>query len=224
MASTRYSKNNPQKCAFAILSSPRATPGCAVGIILAHDFSIRRWRGSMIQRMEARRLSSSTEWSLISSSLPPALGALSVARLKSKIGRAGKLRQKYWDLYRRQRHLSKSRGTGAYGVRSNAETLRKRKMFDEAIARLRLQLDKISQRPKTSARRPHTKSAKTRTRRTHSRVAQQRDERRNQRLKSRAASPALPKTAKRRAAGHTRRHSSMAASTRRRQSRRDSRG
>ncbi len=178
----------------------------------------------MIQRMEARRLSSNKEWSLISSSLPPALGALSVTRLKSKIGRADKLRQKYWDLYRRQKHWSKSRVTGARYGGSNAKTLRKKKMFDEAIARLRLQLDKISEPPKTSLRGLHRKSAKVRTRVTHSRVARQREERRDQSLRSRRASPAFPKTAKRRAAGYKRRHSHMAASTRRRQSRRDSRG
>ena len=178
----------------------------------------------MIQRMEARRLSSNKEWSLISSSLPPALGALSVTRLKSKIGRADKLRQKYWDLYRRQKHWSKSRVTGARYGGSNAKTLRKKKMFDEAIARLRLQLEKISEPPKTALLGLHRKSAKTRTRVTHSRVARQREERRNQSLRTRTASPAFPKTAKRRAAGYKRRHSHMAASTRRRQSRRDSRG
>jgi hypothetical protein len=59
----------------------------------------------MIQRTAARRLSATTEWSLIASSLPPALETLSAARLKSKIVRARKLRQKYQDLYRRQKIL-----------------------------------------------------------------------------------------------------------------------
>src|SRR5262245_19143793 len=114
----------------------------------------------MIQRMEARRLSSSKEWILISSSLPPALSALSAARLKSKIGCADKLRQKYWDLYRRQKLGSKVRLAGrAYGG-SNAETLRKKRMFDEALGRLKSQLEKISELPKISARRLSPKSAK----------------------------------------------------------------
>src|SRR5262245_61561163 len=107
----------------------------------------------MIQRMEARRLSSSKEWSLISSSLPPALGKLSAARRKSKIGRADKLRQKYSDLYRRQKHWSKSRLAGrAYGG-SNTQMLRKKRMFDEALGRLKSQFEKISEPPKTSVRR-----------------------------------------------------------------------
>jgi hypothetical protein len=178
----------------------------------------------VIQRMEARRLSSSKEWTLISSSLQPALGALTVARLKSKIGRAGKLRQKYWDVYRRQRHWSKARVAGAPYRGSNAKTLRKKQMFEEAIARMRLQLDKLSEPPKTSARRPHRKSAKAAARVTHSRTARQHSARTNQSRRSRAASPALSKTAKRRAAGYKRRHGHMAASTRRRQAKRDSRG
>src|SRR5215471_6352680 len=106
--------------------------------------------GSMIQRLEARRLSSTKEWSLISSTLQPALGELSVTRLKSKIGRADKLRQKYWDLYRRQKNWSKSRltrasrMTSAYGG-SSVQNLRKKKMFEEAVTRLRSQLRKIAE-------------------------------------------------------------------------------
>jgi hypothetical protein len=98
----------------------------------------------MIQRTEARQLSSKNEWSLISSSLPPALATLSVARLKSKIARAGTLREKYQDLYRQQKRTSKSRMTGTSGERPNVRTWRKKMMFDEAITRLRLQLRKTS--------------------------------------------------------------------------------
>ena len=98
----------------------------------------------MIQRTEARRLSAENEWSLISSSLPPALEALSVARLKSKIVRARKLRQKYEDLYRRQKLSARSRMTGAPDEKLNVRTARKRQMFEEAIIRLQHQLRKVS--------------------------------------------------------------------------------
>ena len=104
----------------------------------------------MIQRLEARRLSSGKEWSLISSSLPPALEKLSIARLKSKIVRAGKLRQKYRDLYRREAVLSKSRVAGPH-TKPNVGTRRKEQMFDEAVARLKLQLHKTSVPHKTRA-------------------------------------------------------------------------
>ena len=146
----------------------------------------------MIQRLEARRLSSSKEWSLISSSLPPALGQLSIPRLKSKIVRAGKLRQKYRDLYRREAVLSKSRVTGPH-TRPNVGTRRKEQMFDEAIARLKLQLHKTS-----VPLRRHTQT------------------------KTRATSAAL-RGAARKTTAHKPRHSHVAASTRRRQARRASR-
>jgi hypothetical protein len=146
----------------------------------------------MIQRLEARRLSSSQEWSLISSSLPPALGKLSIARLKSKIVRAGRLRQKYRDLYRREAIVSKSRVTGPH-TRPNVRTRRKEQMFEEAIGRLKLQLDKTS----VPLRRP----IQTKTNATY---------------------VALRRAARKRAA-NKRRYSLATASTRRRQAKRDSR-
>src|SRR5215467_1520389 len=98
----------------------------------------------MIQRIEARRLSSRREWGLISSSLSPALQEQSAARLKSKISRARELRDKYRDLYRRQKLASKSRMTGVPYERLNVRTFRKKLMFGEAITRLRHQLKKVS--------------------------------------------------------------------------------
>jgi len=178
----------------------------------------------MIQRTEARRLSSSKEWGLISSSLSPALKTLSVARLKSKIVRAGKFRQKYRDLYHRQELLLKSRPVGRPHKTTNIRTRRKRQMFDEAIGRLKLQLGKTSSPPESPKPLTRRKSARKRTAGLHPKSASQRVERRNQSLRGRTASPALPKAAKRRAAGHIKRHSHLAASTRRRQSKRDSRG
>ena len=177
----------------------------------------------MIQRTEARRLSSSKEWGLISSSLSPALKTLSVARLKSKIVRAGKFRQKYRDLYRRQELLLKSRMTRRPYKTTNLRTRRKRQMFDEAIGRLKLQLGKTSAPVKPTPL-PRRKSAKKGLRSLHAKSAQQRAARRKQSLKGRMASPAVQKAARRQAAGYTRRHSHVAASTRRKQSKRDSRG
>src|SRR5262245_24357481 len=100
----------------------------------------------MIQRTEARRLSAKNEWSLISSSLPPALETLSVPRLKTKIVRARKLHQKYLDLYRRQKLSARPRMTGAPDEKLNVRTARKKQMFEEAMVRLRLQLRKVSAR------------------------------------------------------------------------------
>src|SRR5215468_10591007 len=106
----------------------------------------------MIQRTEARLLSSSREWDLISSSLVPALQAHSAARLKAKISRAIRLRNKYQDLYRRQTLASKPRMTGTAYERLNVRTLRKKQMFGEALTRLRQQLKRVSAPARVSAR------------------------------------------------------------------------
>src|SRR5262245_7028349 len=111
----------------------------------------------MIQRTEARRLSSSKEWSLISSSLPPTLATLSIARLKSKIARCRRSRQKYQDLYRRQTLMSKSRLTD---IPANVRTRRKKQMFDEAVDRLKRQLGKTAMQ-ETTPRRMRRNPART---------------------------------------------------------------
>src|SRR5262245_36809691 len=142
----------------------------------------------MIQRIEARRLSAKNEWSLISSSLPPALQALSSARLKSKIVRARKLRTKYQDLYRRQKLSARPLMTGKPNERLSVRTARKKQMFEEAIVRLRLQLSKVSAPAEASARVP-LRFAQTSIQRVHSRLAPRQNDRRRQSLRDRAASP-----------------------------------
>jgi hypothetical protein len=178
----------------------------------------------MIRLTEARRLSSSRELSLISSSLQPALQTLSAARLKSKISRARRLREKYQDLYRRQKLASKSRMTGAPYERLNFRTLRKKQMFGEVITRLRQQLAKVSSRAQTSARvSGRRKLAATAATRAYPRRRLLND-RLKRSLKGRRLSPELPKTLKLRTARYKRRQTHAAAATRRRQAKRDSRG
>jgi hypothetical protein len=176
----------------------------------------------MIQRTEARRLSSRREWGLILSSLSPSLQEHSAARLKSKISRARELHDKYRDLYRRQKIASKSRMTGTPYERLNVRTFRKKQMFGEAITRLRQQLARVSaparKSKRISSRKPKTKRAAS----VYSRRGRQANDRRKTSLKSRAASPELPKTMKLSMAGYRRRQSHVAASGRRRQARLDS--
>jgi hypothetical protein len=126
---------------------------------------------------------------LVSSSLPPALKTQSAARLKAKITRARKLRNKYQDLYRRQKLRSKSSLSRKPDEKLSVRTLRKKQMFSEAITRLRRQLSKVS---------------------THAQGA---------RARSASRKLAKPKTA-----GYKYRQTHAAASTRRRQAKRDSRG
>ena len=176
----------------------------------------------MIQLTEARRLSSSRELSLISSSLAPALQTHSAARLKSKISRARKLREKYQDLYRRQKLESKSRMTGTPYERLNFRTLRKKQMFGEAITRLRQQLAKVSSPTQTSARVSGRKLTATVATPAYPRRGLS-NARLKRSLKGRASSP-VHKTLKLRTAGYKRRQTHAAARTRRRQAKRDSRG
>jgi len=176
----------------------------------------------MIQLKEARRLSSSRELSLISSSLPPALQTHSAARLKSKLSRARKLRDKYRDLYRRQKLGSKSRMTGMPHERLNFRTLRKKQMFGEVITRLRRQLAKVSSPAKASTRVSGRKRTATAATRAYPRVRPSNRLKRS--LKRRASSPSSRKTLKLRVAGYKRRQAHAAASVRRRQAKRDSRG
>jgi hypothetical protein len=182
----------------------------------------------MIPSKEARQLSSNRELSLISSSLPPALQTLSAARLKLKISRARKLRQKYQDLYRRQKLASKSRMTGTPYERLNLRTLRKKVMFAEALTRLRQQLAKVASPPaRTSARTSARVSRRklTATARPSAYPRQRRPQNRLKRsLKRQAMSPESHKTMKLKRAGYKRRQTHAAASTRRRQVKRDSRG
>src|SRR5215475_6685490 len=134
----------------------REQSGGNLTVPLFASFKYRRLtiqgRLGMIQRTEARRLSSRREWSLILGSLPPSLEAHSAARLKSKISRARKLRDKYQDLYRRQKIASKSRMTGTPYERLNLRTFRKKQMFGEAMARLRQQLARVSAPARKSTR------------------------------------------------------------------------
>jgi hypothetical protein len=177
----------------------------------------------MIQLTEARRLSSIRELSLISSSLPPALRTHSAARLKSKISRARKLREKYQDLYRRQKLAAKPRMTGVPYERLNVRTLRKKQMFGEALTRLRRQLTKVSSPAQTSARVSVRKRSATAATHAYPRRRPPKD-RLKRSLKGRASSPELRKTLKLTTSRYKRRQTHAAASVRRRQAKRDSQG
>jgi hypothetical protein len=177
----------------------------------------------MVRLTEARRLSSSQELSLISSSLPPALQTHSAARLKSKISRARNLRDKYQDLYRRQKLASKPRMTGKPYETLNVRTLRKKQMFAEALIRLSGQLKKVSspERPpqRLSGRRLKTAGSARAYPRRRSRTAAPKRV-----MNGRTPAPGLHKTVRLRTAGYKRRQTHAAAAERRSQAKRDSRG
>jgi hypothetical protein len=171
----------------------------------------------MIQRLEARTLSSKKEWNVIESSLPPVLGTLSVFLLKNKIVRARKLRGNYQDLYRRQKLSSKSTMTGRPQERLNVRTQRKKQMFNEALGRLQVQLENVAEPRRTSSRRPARKRAASRMAKTGS-TSRDRTRSRKAGVKSQT-SPVRPKLSARKAAEFKRRHAQISAAMRRHQSR-----
>ena len=75
------------------------------------------------------------EWPLVVSSLPAKIGDLSPARLKAKIDRARKLRDKYADLAKRQHRRTQSKRSGQPNEKLNARTKRKAELFSEVLAR-----------------------------------------------------------------------------------------
>jgi hypothetical protein len=96
-----------------------------------------------IRQSEARRLCSLREWALVQTSFPPEVNDLPKSRLKLKVSRSRKLRQKYTDLGRRQDAQSQPRRTGMPMERFNMRTKRKAKLFTETLGRFEARLKKI---------------------------------------------------------------------------------
>lgn len=89
-------------------------------------------------RNHARTLCTAAEYELFAASLADGIRSLTPARLKSKLERARKLRDKYRDLLKRQRLANRVRTGTKKGARpdSNARTAEKAKLFGEVVDRL----------------------------------------------------------------------------------------
>lgn len=93
-------------------------------------------------RAQARKLLTATEFDLFEQTTGPALKTLTLARLRSKLGRARQLRDKFQDLYRRQ--TVALRGSArAGGAAANERTQAKAVIFGEVLARVQAQLGKV---------------------------------------------------------------------------------
>lgn len=95
-------------------------------------------------RNHAHRLLTATEYELFSESLADHVGDHDLAALRKLVGRTRRARDKYRDLYKRQR-TSTRRKTRARGAApdANERTSKKATMFDEALARLEKRLAKL---------------------------------------------------------------------------------
>lgn len=80
-------------------------------------------------------MSTASEWTLVESSLPRRIRELSPVRLRSKIERARKLRDKYVDLARHQHRRTRLTRSGQPNEKLNARTKRKAVLFSEVLVR-----------------------------------------------------------------------------------------
>ncbi len=99
-------------------------------------------------RNHARALCNANELALFEASLADSIEAHSAAALRDKIKRARTLRDKYRDLYKRQRLATRDRTGTKKGVRSdsNARTDSKARLFDEVLKRFQTRADALAKR------------------------------------------------------------------------------
>jgi hypothetical protein len=100
----------------------------------------------MISRATASRLCTRPELDLVDASYPANAKLLSPGRLRQKVGRARKLRDKYRDLARRQRSESrgKSEPRRSRPAAGHDNTTRKAELFAEVLDRFEAQLERSS--------------------------------------------------------------------------------
>ncbi len=97
-------------------------------------------------RTDAKKLLSTAEIGLFDASRRDALGALDARALKSKIERTRRLRDKYLDLYQRQRLATRER-TGAKPGRSGVANLRTREkatLLADVLTRFEARLAQVA--------------------------------------------------------------------------------
>jgi hypothetical protein len=95
-----------------------------------------------ISPARAKKLCNASELELVKASGRSEIGKLSAARLKQKVTRARKLRDKWRDQATRQRRATQSRQQ-ARGTDDNARSAEKADLFDEVLNRFSSQLEKI---------------------------------------------------------------------------------
>jgi hypothetical protein len=90
-----------------------------------------------IARSTAERLSTAAELQLVEASYPATAKQLTPGRLRQKIQRARKLRDKYRDLSKRQRLEARGKrdASGTRPAKGNANTERKAELFQEVLER-----------------------------------------------------------------------------------------
>jgi hypothetical protein len=114
------------------------------------------------ERATARKLLSSAEFELFEASRRDGICVLSAVELKRKVERTRRLRDKYRDLYKRQR-LAMRDVTGTKRGNSgtaNARTKEKAAIFEDLLARFQARYDRVTAPPKPAARKTPRKAVK----------------------------------------------------------------
>jgi hypothetical protein len=95
-----------------------------------------------ISRSIAARLCTKPEFELVEASFPPAVKQLTSGRLRQKVERTRRIRDKYRDLSKRQRLESRGKAESSRGrpAQGNGNTERKATLFDETLNRFEKQL------------------------------------------------------------------------------------
>jgi hypothetical protein len=121
-----------------------------------------------ISRSSAKRLTTKPEWELVEASISTNARELSTARLRQKLSRARKLRDKYRDLARRQsgEARGKRKPQRTRGAQGSDNTERKLQLFREVVDRFETYVARAERRGtgpgRTAARKAAAKKTGTR--------------------------------------------------------------
>jgi hypothetical protein len=132
-------------------------------------------RKPVVNFARARQLCTEPELRLVEASRPETLEGLTDVQLKSKIARARALRDKWQDVFTRQRRgVQRKQKTRAVAPRDRSEE--KSKLFAAVLARFQAQLDEEPSTPVAAEAGTHARPSKEKRgrqhRRTRSRVKQ----------------------------------------------------
>jgi hypothetical protein len=112
-------------------------------------------------RIAAQKLLTSAELALFDAGNAGALAALDRRTLAAKVERTRKLRDKYRDLYRRQRLATRERTGSKRGLSgaANERTKQKEALFADLLGRFQVRLEKVAAAEKRAAEREARRQA-----------------------------------------------------------------
>lgn len=122
---------------------------------------------------EAKAICTAAEYDLVRDAAAPRISSLTPSSLRGYVARARRLRDKYRDLANRQRREArgKSAPRGAAPSGRNENTLKKLKLFEQALARFQAKLDKVTNAAAGAKQKPVKKDKESKGRAAKSEAA-----------------------------------------------------